>query len=199
MFRPRNKPPLRTRLKNLVWPKLGFRRFSLYVGHRLSRIRATPHVIALGFAAGAFASFTPFVGFHFFIGAILAAVIGGNVVASALGTCVGNPISFPFIWLSTYNLGGYLLGYDQRNEIDLSLPDGTWSLFFRDLSQFWEIFWGAIEPVVKPMLLGSIPLGLICGAITYFAIYALVEGYQRRRRERLARRRIGRRDVSASS
>ncbi len=187
------------RLQNLIWPRLGFRRFAIYLGHRLSRIRATPHVIALGFAAGAFASFTPFVGFHFVIGALVAVIVGGNLLASALGTCIGNPISFPFIWLSTYNVGGYLLGYGQRDEIDLSLPDGTWSLLLKNPPQFWDVFWGALGPVVKPMLLGSIPLGLICGVITYFALYPIIEGYQRRRRERLQRRRVRRQDFSASS
>ena len=199
MFGRRNKPSTLTRLLNIFWPRIGVRRFTKYLGHRLSRIRATPHVIALGFAAGAFASFTPFVGFHFVIGAVVALIIGGNLLSSALGTCVGNPISFPFIWLSTYNLGGYLLGYDHRDEIDISLPEGTWAMLFKNPPQFWDAFWGALGPVVKPMLLGSVPLGLTCGLITYFAIYAMVEGYQRRRRERLERRRPRGQDVSASS
>jgi uncharacterized protein (DUF2062 family) len=150
----------------------------------------------LGFAAGAFASFTPLVGFHFIVAAVLALVVGGNVVASALGTCVGNPLTFPFIWLSTYNLGGYLLGYDHREELTLSMPDGMFWLFFSSPGEFWNAFWGALGPVLVPMTLGSLPLGIICAVIIYFVLYPAVEGYQHRRRQKLKRRRFARHDVA---
>ena len=198
LFKPKHKPSMLMRCQNLVWPRTGIMRAWRYLWHRLHRIRATPHVIALGFAAGAFASFTPFVGLHFILAGVLAAAIGGNVIASAFGTCVGNPISFPFIWLSTYNLGGALLGYDQLEEINLSLPDGTFWLLFTNPVEFFKVFWEAAGPLIVPMLLGSLPLGLIVALITYFLIYPAVEGYQHRRRERLARRRLGAKGASVS-
>ncbi len=192
LFKPRQKPSLTNRAQNLIWPRSGLRRAVTYLWHRLVRIRATPHVIALGFAAGAFASFTPFVGMHFIIAGIIALMIGGNVLASALGTCVGNPLTFPFIWLSTFNLGGFILGYDQRDEIDLALPDGMWLLLFKSPSEFWAIFWGAIGPVLTPMMLGCIPIGLISSVIVYFLLYPVVEGFQHRRKARLERRKLPR-------
>ncbi|MGI9462765.1 MAG: DUF2062 domain-containing protein [Aestuariivirgaceae bacterium] len=161
-----------------------------YLWHRLIRIQATPHVISLGFAAGAFASFTPFVGLHFILAGVLALLVGGNILASALGTCIGNPLTFPFIWLSTFNLGGFILGYDQRSEIDLTLPDGMWLLMFKDPSEFWSIFWAAIGPVLTPMMLGSIPLGVTIAVIIYFIVYPAVEGFQHRRKALLARRKL---------
>ncbi len=190
LFKPRQKPSTLLRIQNVLWPRSGLRRGYRYLWHRVTRIKATPHVIAMGFAAGAFASFTPFVGLHFIIGGLLALLIGGNVVASAFGTCIGNPLTFPFIWLSTFNLGGFLLGYDQRDEITLALPDGAFWLFFTSPLEFSEAFVAAVGPVLWPMLLGSLPLGIVTAVIIYFTIYPAVEGYQHRRQEKLARRKF---------
>ena len=57
--------------------------------------------VAAGVAAGAFTSFTPFMGLHFLFAALFAWAIRGNLLASALGTFVGNPLTFPFIWAAT--------------------------------------------------------------------------------------------------
>jgi uncharacterized protein (DUF2062 family) len=65
-----------------------------------------PRGIALGFAARAFVSFTPFIGVHFILAGLLAFALRASILASAIGTVVGNPVSFPFIWLAAYNLGG---------------------------------------------------------------------------------------------
>jgi uncharacterized protein (DUF2062 family) len=35
----------------------------------------------------------------------MAYVLAGNMVAAALGTAFGNPMSFPFIWALTLKLG----------------------------------------------------------------------------------------------
>lgn len=147
-------------------------------------------MISLGLAAGAFSSFTPFVGFHFIIGGLVALIIGGNILASALGTCVGNPVTFPFIWLATFNLGGFLLGYDHRDAINLALPEGAFWMLFQNPIGFFEAFGNSIGPVLWPMMLGSLPLGLITAVIVYFASYPAVESYQHRRRERMLRRKF---------
>ena len=47
------------------------------------------------------------------------------------------------------------------------------------MSQIWD-------PVLKPMLVGSIPLGLISALAFYIATYWSVSTFQQKRRERLA-------------
>ena len=37
-------------------------------------------------------------------------VVRGNYLAAAIGTAVGNPWTFPFIWAGTYRLGSFMLG-----------------------------------------------------------------------------------------
>jgi len=135
--------------------------------HRLARMRATPHKLALGFAAGAFASFTPFVGFHFIIAAIVAAIARGNLIASAVGTVVGNPITFPFIWLASYNLGSVLLGQSSKESIELTPMQISAPLFSEGPITVLTGLWIKMEPVLYPMLLGGSLLGLLCAVACY--------------------------------
>lgn len=186
LFRRKNKQNLTDRTIDILWPRRGFRRAWTYVWHRVTRISASPHVIAIGFAAGAFASFTPFVGFHFIIGAIFALIVGGNVLASALGTSVGNPITFPFIWFSTYNMGAFLLGYESKGKVSLTFPDGLFGKILTNPGAFWLEFWGILKPVAWPMLIGSIPLGLAIGTLVYVIVKPLVISYQNRRQKKFA-------------
>lgn len=192
LFRRRHGPTLSQRILGFLWPRRGLHRGWRYVWHRVTRISATPHTIALGVAAGAFASFTPFMGFHFIIAAAIAVAFGGSILASALGTAVGNPLTFPFIWLSTYNLGAMLLGYRQRTHVHIDLPDNVLTLLFTEPGRFWRAFWYAVDPYLVPMTVGSIPLGLACGLAVYFIVRSAVAGYQRRRQARLCRERQAR-------
>ena len=73
------------------------------------RLSDTPHAVALGFAIGVFTAVTPFLGTHMVMAALLAWVIGGSVVAALLGTFVGNPLTYPLFWYSTYEVGNLML------------------------------------------------------------------------------------------
>jgi uncharacterized protein (DUF2062 family) len=169
------------RVRNLFWPEIGFHRAAKYMSHKVNRISGSPHAIALGFAAGAFASFTPAVGFHFVLAALIAWIIGGNILASAIGTSVGNPLTFPFIWIATHNLGSFLLGQEGRHHIALAAPEGGIRLLFSQPATFFEELWATLEPVFWPMCVGAVPLGLACGALSYFVLKPAITRYKKRR------------------
>jgi uncharacterized protein len=192
LFRRRQGPTPIQKTLSFLWPKRGLQRGWRYLWHRVTRISATPHTIALGVAIGAFVSFTPFMGLHFLIAALLALALGGNILASALGTAVGNPLTFPFIWLASYNLGAMLLGYRQRTRIHIDLPDHMLKLVFSEPGLVWRAFWRAVDPYILPMLVGGIPLGLACGLAVYIIVRSAVAGYQRRRQARICRERKAR-------
>jgi len=174
LFGRRDKPELVERVRVFLWPRRGWRRSSKYVLKRLLRLSGTPHAIALGVAAGVFASFTPFVGFHFVIGAIIAWLIGGNLIASALGTFIGNPVTFPFIWASTFTVGNWMLGVERADILALDLNARTFN-------QSLEV----LLPIFKPMLVSGIPLGIIAGMAFYFPMVWCINLYQERRRNSL--------------
>lgn len=179
LFRRRKPLGFWGRLRIALWPSRSFSRSFQYFAKRVLRLTATPHAIAAGVAAGVFASCTPLIGFHFILSFVVAYVIGGNLVAAALGTSFGNPLSFPFIWAATYKLGCVILGGEGTREgqhLDLHA-------LFRDLDmhQLWA-------PVLKPMMVGGLPLGLFFGVVFYVVTYYMVSGFQARRRVRLAER-----------
>jgi uncharacterized protein (DUF2062 family) len=179
LFRRRNQPDFLTRVREAAWPRRSWSRSAKYFAKRVLRLSGSPHAIAAGVAAGAFAAFTPFIGFHFVIAIALAFVIGGNLLAAALGTAaIGNPLTFPFIWAGTYGLGKAILHADGRDIAAGDLP-----------GNFAEKSIDAVLPFIRPMVVGAVPLGLAAAVIVYIAAYVSVATFQRLRRERLAERR----------
>lgn len=164
------------RLRESLWPSIGWKRATIYVWRRVWRLTGTPHVIALGIAAGVFMSFTPFLGFHIVVAMLIAWVFRGNLVAAAFGTLIGNPITYPPIWLATYDLGIWMLGIHARPDIDLTS------------TLMGPRAFDMILPVLLPMAVGSVPIGLVAALISYFVIKSTVAAYQLRRRERLEAR-----------
>ncbi|MEQ9042641.1 MAG: DUF2062 domain-containing protein [Alphaproteobacteria bacterium] len=178
LFKPRKKPHPVLFLRNLFWPKSGWKRASRYIFHRVGRLPATPYSIAAGFACGAAISFTPFIGFHFASAALISWLIGGNLLASAIGTVVGNPWTFPFIWFWTYEFGSWILqhnpeqGAPEKLSLELIFDHPDWLLW--------------------PMTVGGIPTAIIVWLAFYWPIKGIVASYQhhrhRRREEGKARR-----------
>lgn len=188
MFKTRQPRKRMSRFVNWVWPRIGLSRAWRYIMFRMARMKASPHKLALGFAAGAFASFTPFMGFHFLLAAAIALVVRGNVLASAIGTVVGNPLTFPFIWFASYNLGAILLGEPPQDQIDIGLHDSSLSLLHHPVA-FLTALWRTVEPIILPMLIGGVPLGLLVGALCYFGVRAAIiklKSYQALRRSKLS-------------
>ena len=185
MFRRRKPLPIVHRVWEVLWPRGGWRRFTLYVGHRLGRLPGTPYQIAAGLACGAAISFTPFMGFHFVGAALLSVLLRGNVIASAIGTAVGNPWTFPFIWFWIYWLGTWLLGQSG----DSQFPDPpSMHYIFENLS---GVFW--------PMTVGGVPTAILVWVAIFWSTRAAVVQYQRQRRRRLRRMVMKRKEQAAAT
>lgn len=179
LFKRRTQARLGDRIRGFLWPRRSFLRSARYFTKRILRLTAAPHAVAAGVAAGVFASFLPFVGFHFLIAAIAAFLLRGNIVASALGTAIGNPITFPFIWAATLGLGRYILyGQNPGNLVPLQLGQVMTQL---DIVQLWE-------PLIKPMTVGGIPLGVLVAVVFYSLTRSALVAFRERRRMKFAAR-----------
>lgn len=176
LFQRRNPPTRKERLRLLVWPRRSFSRSLRYGGKRILRITASPHAVAAGLAVGVFSAFTPFFGFHLIIAIVLAYFLAGNIAAAALGTTLANPLTLPFIWGSTFELGRFIMNG--------SIDDAPPVHFGRALEtmRFDEIW----TPLLKPMLFGSTILGAAFAVVVYFVTRFAVSAFRRRRIERLA-------------
>jgi uncharacterized protein (DUF2062 family) len=150
LFKSREKPTLARRARLLLWPRRSFSRSAQYVWKRLFRLKASPHKIAVGFAAGVFASITPLIGVQMVMAAAIALILRGSLAAAMLATFVGNPLSWPLIWGATYGLGSLMLGSPGAAEA-ASLSHGA----------------DRVSSVIYTMLIGSIPIGLVSAAVSY--------------------------------
>ncbi|SDF80210.1 hypothetical protein SAMN05216241_102400 [Limimonas halophila] len=165
--------PLR-RAREFVWPRSGVRRAGTYLAHRVRRLPGTPYSIAAGLACGAAVSFTPFMGLHFLLGALLALAMRGNIVASAIGTATGNPWTFPLIWSWIYTFGNFLLGASATRHLPAEL---TLSFVFeRPLH------------VLYPMVVGSVPSAVTAWIVVFAPCYVAIARYRAHRRNRLRKR-----------
>ena len=194
MFKRRSAPPLGRRIRNAIWPEMGFKRSTSYLWHRVARIPDSSYAIAAGFACGAAVSFTPFVGLHFVIGAIMAWIIRANIISALIGTTVGNPWTFPFIWVWIYKSGMWMgagAAHGDAQTLDFAalfagMMEAALQLDIPYLmGQVWPVFW--------PMLVGSIPTFIVGWLVFYWSLNGMVGAYQHQRRRRLERRRTERR------
>ncbi|MEM6943941.1 MAG: DUF2062 domain-containing protein [Pseudomonadota bacterium] len=195
VFKRREQPSIGERARELVYPRKGFWRGMGYLGKRVRRLPDSPHRIALGFACGALASFTPFFGFHFFVAAGIAWALRANIVASLIGTIVGNPFTFPLISTSALYVGRWVMGRgDDGSDFD-AVTDAfgdafgaIWSTmksWFGFGDSMWDGLLTFFDEVFLPYLIGGVLVGLVTGVIFYIVIGPTVDAYQIRRRKRL--------------
>lgn len=165
------------------WPRRGPVRPAKYIWHRLARMSDTSHRLAAGFASGAAVSFTPFIGLHFGLGFVLAFAVRGNLLASAIGTAVGNPWTFPFIFALAAQSGELILG----EQADVEVTPVSWSLLIESPIDYLVSLWHTLYPLI----IGGIPNAIIIWCVFYFGLKGLLEGYKgsryRRRLERQKR------------
>lgn len=198
IFKRRDTPPFLDRARDFVYPRKGWRRALSYLGHRVRRIPDTPHRIALGFAAGAFVSFTPLFGLHVLAAVALAWAIRGNVLAALIGTLIGNPLTFPLIAPMALTLGRLLLGHRAHGGDFGSIShaftqagEGLWQ-GARSLLGYASPDWGKLgaffEDLMLPYFVGGLGPGLAVAALCYGIVRPLVAAYQAARRTRLTER-----------
>ncbi len=152
------------------------KRLMTYYRHRVGRLPGTSYQVAGGFANGMAVSLTPFIGLHIVLGFVICLITRTSPVAMLIGSVIGgNPWTFPFIWVGSYELGQWLL---MRH-------DGTAGRL-RDMT-LSDVFHHPVE-VLWPMTLGSLPMAALMWMASYGILYYVLH---RRARARRLRRHSG--------
>lgn len=140
-----------------------------YVQLRVIRLSDSTSNVAAGLAIGAAISFTPLVGTHFIQAAGFAYLTRRNMMAAVIGTFVGNPWTFPFMWWAAMSFGSFLFGLFGL-PADVALPEEVSFSILIDLimNQPLRLF--------LPWLVGGYLLGLLSCLPSYFIFYYLVKG-----------------------
>ncbi len=177
LFRRRDDESAWARLRVWLWPRRAFSRSFQYFSKRILRLKATPHAIAAGVAAGIFASFFP-LGLHFVVAAAVCWLIAGNLVAALLMAAVGgNPVTVPLLWGASWETGKLIL---QEHVSANGTPEHLSAMLHHmSFAQLWR-------PVLEPLAIGAVPLGIVCGLLFYGITRWGVGVFQEQRRHRLA-------------
>ena len=174
------------RIRDNVWPSMGMRRYGTYLRKRIMRLSASPHAIAAGVASGAAVSMFPLIGLHFLLGFVLAFATRGNMIAAAIGTAWGNPLTFPFFFAASYAVGDWLTGGDGVSSTEGAQLEATGAQLSQGL--FAEGF-QAIWPTFKTMMIGGLPIAILVFAVFYVVVRTVVTRFRALRQARLARKR----------
>lgn len=173
LFSRRIKKNFNRRARDFFWPKIGWGRVYSYYRKRLFRISDSARAIAVGLATGAAVSMTPFIGLHLILTAFLCFVLRGNLLASMIGTLIGNPVTFPFIWLMSYYIGGFLLGIDTHAA---NLKGGL----------SYELLTQQFTTLFLPMILGGVLMALAVWFAIFYPLVDVIERYQELRKKRIS-------------
>lgn len=187
MFHRRYPLSFLQKIRQILWPKMGWWRFIKYYRLRIVRLSSSAESIAINLAGGSAMSFTPFFGIHIFGGMGMAWVLGHriNLIASTVGTFVGNPWTFPFLFFASYSLGEWILSFFGSSETNVNLnPD----VVEQHGENLWSFLSDNFADIFIPTAVGGTLLALLSFPLYYFLYLYLVRGAQRARKLRMRKK-----------
>jgi uncharacterized protein (DUF2062 family) len=172
MFKRKNPLPPSQLFLSILWPQMGWKRMGRYIQLRLIRLKETTRSIATGFAFGASVSFTPLPGIHIFSAAGLSFITRGSVLASVVGTLVGNPWTLPLMWWGAYKMGNFAFSLFGAN-ISAMPEHFTWDYLMDEIAHH-------PMDLIVPWVTGGIILMVLSWPIFYIVAYRMVAKLRRK-------------------
>lgn len=190
----KRRQPRRTahKVRESLWPSMGWRRTGRYYRHRLFRTGDSTYRIAAGLASGVAVSFSPFLGTHFVQAVTLSWLVRGSLVAGFVGTAAGNPWTFPFIFWLIYQTGIWFCGLWGLQGF-VTLPDALDQLrFLEHPMAFIKYMMANPLKLLLPLTIGGYLWVLLSWPLAYGLLYYPVRlarrAYERYHRHRRSRR-----------
>ena len=173
MFKRRTPLTKAQKIREMIWPSMGYRRGSRYILHRLLRIKDSTHSIALGLTLGIVVSFLPLPGTHIIQAALFAWALRVNVLASFIGTIFGNPLTLPLMWWAAYKVGE--IGFETLGFEVSAMPES----YNFSMSHLTQDFMG----LLLPWVVGGYILMLATLVPVYAGVFWLVSAARKRKQE----------------
>lgn len=178
IFKRRDKQRFIDKARDLLWPRMGWRRMVSYYKHRTIRIPAGEHSIACGVALGCLVSWTPTFGTHLLQCLLYCWMFRGNFMAAFIGSAFGNLWTTPFLMFIAYQTGKFML---MAVGLDHMVMDYTGDLTLEVLQeQGMKVF--------LPTLIGGYTVGILTFPLFYYPTYFMVKGAKAARRELIERK-----------
>jgi len=136
-----------------------------YLYLRLSRLRGSPHELALGMSLGIFTGMVPIIPLHTVVAVALALAFRASKITAAAGIWICNPLTIYPVYRYAYKVGSFILGFDRNAEILSPVRETIRNGGF--LHMITAIL-SAGEKVAAAFLMGGFTLGIICAIPSYF-------------------------------
>lgn len=164
--------------REYLWPSMGWQALFRWLEIKIKRTKAGQDALSMGAAIGIFVTFIPWMGLQVILMWMLCQFLRGHFLTSVLVSLVGNPWTFPLIWLTSHQLGMVVLLREETQ-----LPDTiSISHVMGNMGYYWDTF-------LLPTTVGGAILGLACATATYYLVHFHVKSYQKARAAFLAHRR----------
>jgi uncharacterized protein (DUF2062 family) len=141
-------------------------------------------------AIGVAVAFTPAIGLHMVIAALLATLCNANRPAAIAVVWINNPLTLLPILATTYSVGALFWPgpplSDAYHLLEKTLARVTQHDVWQLRKQFGE-FTRIGEDVLMPLTIGGILVGLLAGGLSYGGAYLAIRKYRARKHLRLGR------------
>lgn len=131
-----------------------------------------PERTALAFAVGTFIAFTPLLGLHTIIAALLLLVWRVNKVALFTGLFITNPWTFAPAIAASWGIGSLFVGSPRVDLPAVTLGALMTSAFWQSLASQWQ--------QLLPYAVGAMILAVVCGLISYPLMLFAIRAYRRK-------------------
>ncbi len=131
-----------------------------------------PERTALAFAIGAFIGFSPLLGFHTILAAIIAVIWRLNKVAIFTGVYISNPWTMAPVIAASWAIGKLIIGAPA-----LELPPASLSAILT--AAFWKLI-AAQWRQLLPFALGAMILSIISASISYPLMLYFLRAWRRK-------------------
>ncbi len=153
------------------------------------KLRSSPRAIAGGLGLGTFIAFTPTIGVQLILAIVVATLFNFNRPAAMIPVWITNPITVAPIYTFNYWLGSRIWDGPPLSEVTglfIEIGKTMARLEFWDIQKLILAVLQMGKDVLIPLLLGSLIIGAITGAIVYgFSLNLLSIFLTRRGRKRL--------------
>ncbi len=153
------------------------------------KLRSSPRSIAGGLGLGTFIAFTPTMGVQLILAVIVATFFSLNRPAAMIPVWITNPVTVAPIYTFNYWLGCRIWDGPPLSEVSILFLDIGKTMA---LLEFWDIQKQILavlqmgREVLIPLLLGSLIIGAVTGALVYgFSLNILSIFLTRRSKKRL--------------
>lgn len=179
VFKRDKKRGLVKKAKEMLWPSQGWGRTFHYYRHRLFRTGDSTYRITAGLALGGAVSFVPLIGTHLIQVALFGLVMRTSFIAAFIGTALGNPWTFPFLFWLSYKAGVLIMTVFGWTHFAM-LPDFmTYEYFSQQPMDFMAYLWAHPLELFLPMLLGGYICAVLFWPLAYGVLYYPVKTMQK--------------------